>query len=81
MSSTPPQYDHARLRAWRDEAGLTKERVAADLMDLDVRITATWLNRLERGVRTPSLGTLTALAAYYGRDMAELWPSTTQVAS
>lgn len=73
---TPPLYDHARLRAWREEAGLSKERVAADL-----EITATWLARVERGVRTASIPTLAALAAYYGHDMAELWPSTAQAAS
>lgn len=70
-------YDHAKLRAWRDESGLTRERVSADISDdptNDVRIGYAWLYKLEAGTSaaTPPLEVLRALAHYYGHTTAEL---------
>ena len=64
----PPVYEYALLRAWRDEAGCRRERVA-----LDLDLSATYLARLETGARTASLDTLAALAAYYGHPLGELF--------
>jgi transcriptional regulator with XRE-family HTH domain len=60
-------YDYAKLRAWRDEAGLRRERVAVDL-----DMSARWLEQLELGRKTPSVQLLTRLAAYYGHQAGEL---------
>jgi transcriptional regulator with XRE-family HTH domain len=63
------------LAAWREEAGLTRERVCSDITDLGVvSIGYIYLAKLESptGDRTPSLGILTALAAYYGHDVRDL---------
>jgi transcriptional regulator with XRE-family HTH domain len=65
--SPVPLYDHAKLRAWRDEAGLRRERVCADL-----EISASWLRELEIGAGSPSVLILTRLAAYYGHQAGEL---------
>ena len=64
-----PLYEYAKLRAWRADAGLRLERVAADL-----EISAGWLRRLELGGdgRAPSLDLLNRLAAYYGHGLHEL---------
>ena len=61
--------DHARLRAWREECGKTRERVAYEL-----GISGPWLAALETGQpgRSPSLAMLARLAAYYGHDPGEL---------
>ena len=68
-----PAWDHAKLRAWREEAGLRRERVAADL-----EISYPWLVILEHGTgdRTPSLDILTRLAHYYGHEPGELLMTT-----
>jgi len=63
-------YDHVKLRAWREEAGLRRTQVAADLA-----ITEQWLADLETATnpkRQPSLDLLARLARYYGRGLAEL---------
>lgn len=65
-------YDHRKLRAWRNEAGLTREQVCAQLQAQDVRIGHAWLSLLEKGRRVPSLELLVALARFYGHDPAEL---------
>ncbi len=64
-----PLYDHRKLRAWRDEAGVSRERVAADL-----ELSAAWLQNLELGGPRggPSLDTLVRLARYYGHEPGEL---------
>lgn len=64
-----PLYDFATLKRWRNEAGLTRERVCADL-----EISYPWLARLEAGNqdRAPSLALLNRLAAYYGHELHEL---------
>jgi transcriptional regulator with XRE-family HTH domain len=62
-----PLYDYAKLRAWRDEAGLRREQVAVDLS-----ISARWLEALEVGRKTPSVQMLSRLAAYYGHQAGEL---------
>jgi hypothetical protein len=70
-------YDPAKLRAWRDESGLTRERVSADISDdptNDVRIGYAWLQKLEAGTVTvtPPVAVLRVLAHYYGHQTAEL---------
>ena len=65
--SAAPLYDHELLRAWRDEAGLTRERVGVDL-----NMGASWLALLEQGGRHPSLALLIRLARYYGHEPGEL---------
>jgi transcriptional regulator with XRE-family HTH domain len=64
-----PLYDFATLKRWRNEAGLTRERVCADL-----EISYPWLARLEAGNqdRAPSLALLNRLAIYYGHGLHEL---------
>lgn len=63
-------YDHAKLRAWRDEAGLTREQVCVGVGDL----SAYHLGQLEGGSRVPSLQLLTRLAEFYGHPPGELLP-------
>ena len=67
-----PTWDHAKLRAWRDESGKRRERVAADL-----GISYPWLTILESGAgdRGPSLDVLIRLARYYGHEPGELLPT------
>jgi transcriptional regulator with XRE-family HTH domain len=62
-------YDHELLRAWREQAGLSRERVGVDLS-----MGASWLALLEQGGpgRTPSLALLIRLARYYGHEPGEL---------
>lgn len=69
MAETTTLYDASKLRAWREAAGLRREKVA-----LDLDISAAWLGDVERGnPRTkPSLDLLHALARYYGHGAAEL---------
>jgi len=61
--------DHARLRAWREAAGLTREQVA-----VTAGIGYPLLTAIELGNRRPRLAMLTTLAALYGHDPAELLP-------
>lgn len=70
--------DYARLRAWRDETGKSRERVAAEL-----EISGPWLAALETGQpgRSPSVAMLAKLAAYYGHDPGELLLPIGRVAS
>jgi transcriptional regulator with XRE-family HTH domain len=65
----PVPWDFEKLRAWRETAGLTRERVCAD-----TGISYPWLRALEGGTdpRRPSLATLTTLARYYGHEPGEL---------
>jgi transcriptional regulator with XRE-family HTH domain len=62
-------YDHEKLRAWREERGLSRERVG-----VDNDLSAAWLQTLELGGEraTPSLETLVKLARYYGHRPGEL---------
>ena len=41
-------YDHELLRTWREQAGITRERVGVDL-----GIGASWLGILENGGAGP----------------------------
>jgi transcriptional regulator with XRE-family HTH domain len=67
-------FNAALLAAWREESGLSRERVCADLTDQGDRIGYIWLAKLEKGVGgPPSLGLLTALANYYGHDVRDLF--------
>lgn len=62
-------YDNAKLRAWRIEAGLSREEVWAA-----VGVSVMWLAELEQG-RTghaPSLELLVRLARFYGHEPGEL---------
>jgi transcriptional regulator with XRE-family HTH domain len=74
-TTDPPLYDCATLKSWREAAGLSRERVSADMRDRGTPVSFSWLVHLEQGTApdNPSLGLLGALAAYYGRDMAELF--------
>jgi transcriptional regulator with XRE-family HTH domain len=63
-----PLYDHAKLRAWREEAGLTVTKAAAQL-----DISYSWLAKLETGnAIPPRLDVLDRLARFYGHGLAEL---------
>lgn len=66
-------YDHAKLRAWRAEAGLTREEVWAG-----VGVSVAWLADLEQGRagHAPSLDLLVRLARFYGHEPAELLAGT-----
>lgn len=67
-------YNAALLAAWREETGLTRERVCTDITEQGVvSIGYIWLTKLELGKGgAPSLATLAALAAYYGHDVRDL---------
>jgi transcriptional regulator with XRE-family HTH domain len=74
MTATAPDdagrlYDHAKLRQWRDDAGLSREQVW-----LEVGVSVAWLAELEHGrtARAPSLGLLVRLAQFYGHQPGEL---------
>ena len=60
-------FDHAKLRAWREAAGLYRERVC-----VDVGISASFLGLLEDGLRVPSVDTVIKLADFYGHELATL---------
>lgn len=60
-------YDFTLLRQWREQAGLTATKVAADL-----DISYSWLDQLERGRRVGSVQLLTRLANHYGHQAGEL---------
>jgi hypothetical protein len=62
--------DHAKLRAWREAAGLTREQVSAC-----AGIGYPLLCAIELGNRRPRLAMLTRLAMLYGRDPADLLTS------
>jgi transcriptional regulator with XRE-family HTH domain len=59
--------DHAKLRAWREAAGLTREQVA-----VCAGIGYPLLCAIEYGNRRPRRDMLTRLAMLYGHDPAEL---------
>ena len=63
----PPAPIALKLRALREERGLTKEE-AAELADVGHRT----LIRLESGERPPSLPTVTKIAGAYGVPFEEL---------
>jgi transcriptional regulator with XRE-family HTH domain len=72
-------YDHAKLRAWREESGKSPTLAAAEN-----GISYVWLDRIEKGrpgVGTPRLALLAQLAAYYGHQLHELIPPGTEAAS
>lgn len=64
--------DHAKLRQWRDETGLSRDQVCARLQADGVQIGYSWLAALEQGSKRPSLELLVALAVFYGHDPGEL---------
>lgn len=78
MPATTILYDPAVLRAWREDAGLKRERVCSDLQSTGVKLSLNWLAQLEGGIApgNPSLVLLTALAGYYGKDIRDLLPGT-----
>jgi transcriptional regulator with XRE-family HTH domain len=68
-------WDYAKLKSWRETAGLTREQVCADLQAAGHGITFNWLLALEHGTtgnRSPGLDTLVVLARYYGHEPLEL---------
>jgi transcriptional regulator with XRE-family HTH domain len=67
-----PLYDHAKLRAWREDAGQTITDAASAL-----GISYPWLLKLETGKSEPPprLDTLDMLARHYGHELAELIPA------
>lgn len=78
MSTTPTEagrpparlYDPVKLRAWREQAHLSREQVCTQL-----GISYPWLAALEQGPsgdRQPSLQLLTQLAQLYGHQPGEL---------
>jgi transcriptional regulator with XRE-family HTH domain len=72
-----PLYDHAKLRAWREEAGQTITDAASAL-----GISYPWLVNLETGrSNPPRVDTLDMIARYYGHELAELFPAPVQAAS
>jgi transcriptional regulator with XRE-family HTH domain len=63
-------YDHEKLRAWRDAAGLTRTEASHR-----AGIAYPTLADLEAGrYRNPQLPMLTRLAELYGHPLAELLP-------
>ena len=73
----PRSWDYAKLKSWRETAGLTREQVCADLQARypGRGITFNWLLALEHGTtgnRSPGLDTLAMLARYYGHEPLEL---------
>ena len=64
-----PLYDHLKLRAWREAAGLSREEAC-----VRIGCSCSWLTALELGVarRMPSLAMLTRLAEVYGHEPGEL---------
>jgi transcriptional regulator with XRE-family HTH domain len=74
-TTTDPFYDPATLKSWREDAGLSRERVCADLEERGTPVSFSWLMALENGSaqRSPSLAILSALAGYYRRDLSELF--------
>jgi transcriptional regulator with XRE-family HTH domain len=63
----PLLYDHAKLRAWREESGLTRTQAAHQ-----AGLSYPWLRSLESGLGRPSLESLAALAELYGHQAGEL---------
>lgn len=76
VAEVPPRsWDYAKLKGWRESAGLTREQVCADLQARGHPITFNWLLALEHGTtgnRSAGLDTLAALARYYGHEPLEL---------
>lgn len=68
-TTTAPLWDHELLRAWRLEAGLRPEPVAAALGR-----SVAWLYALENGTygKEPGLSILIRLCRRYGHELAEL---------
>jgi transcriptional regulator with XRE-family HTH domain len=64
-------YDNEKLRAWRLDAGLTREEVWSA-----VGVSVSWLTDLEKGRAKgkPSLDLLVRLARLYGHEAGELLP-------
>ena len=60
-------FDHAKLRSWREAAGLSRERVC-----VDVGISASFLGLLEVGLRVPRVATVIKLADFFGHEPGEL---------
>jgi transcriptional regulator with XRE-family HTH domain len=63
-----PVFDHARLRAWRDETGLRLETVADRS-----GVSYPYLRALEDQGGNPSGAVCAAVAAVYGKPLAELF--------
>jgi transcriptional regulator with XRE-family HTH domain len=72
--SAPPLHDAAKLRAWREDAGLSKEQVCAAFHTQGYSLSYPWLSALEHATnaRQPSVRLLAALAEFYGHQPAEL---------
>jgi len=62
-------FDHAKLRAWREEAGLRREEVCFRAAPLSY----PYLSNIEDGRQTPSVELAYRLAELYGKDPAELF--------
>lgn len=60
-----PNILGTKLRLAREGAGLTKEDLAKG-----VGLSSVFISQLEKGIRNPSLDSLTALAAFFKKDMA-----------
>jgi transcriptional regulator with XRE-family HTH domain len=66
--TAPSVFDHAKLRAWRDEAHVSREVVCAA-----TSLSFNYLKRLESGDSpSPTLAVIARLAHYYGHDPGEL---------
>lgn len=66
----PRLWDYTKLKTWREDAGLRRERVAADN-----DITVSWLVQIEHGTtgqRQVGMDTVIQLCRYFGHDVAEL---------
>jgi transcriptional regulator with XRE-family HTH domain len=73
-AAVPRLHDAAKLLAWREESGLSREQVCAAVQATGLPLSAVWLRMLETGTNTrqPSLPLLFALAAVYGHAPGEL---------
>ena len=68
-------FDHEKLRAWREEAHVSREVVCAT-----TGLSFNYLQRLENGQATkPTLTVIGRLASYYGHEPGELLVSASAV--
>ena len=65
--SLPADGFGAALRAWRSQAGISQEELG-----FRAGMHRTYISKLERGLNSPSLDAVRALAAALGRTASEL---------
>ncbi|WP_159640667.1 helix-turn-helix domain-containing protein [Erysipelothrix anatis] len=61
-----------RLKVARVKRGLNQTQTVERLSDLGVKVTQSYLSKLENNVNEPSIGQLKMLAKIYGTTLNEL---------